>query len=622
MTALENREFNQETQPAELVAALSRAKFLLDTGLDPQSPLLMRLSNLRERLVQQRLQPAILGQFKRGKSTFVNALLGAPLLPSAVVPITAIATFIAWGAKPLARISFNDNRSVPEECGDADQICDFLFRFVAEEANPQNRLGIAKAELFYPSPILSGGTVLIDTPGVGSTLKHNTDAALRVIPECDAALFVVATDPPITEVELDYLDQLKSKLSRIFIIINKVDTLGTEDRDDLVQFLRKVLRERSLLPEQNAIFQVSARDGLSAKLKQDRCGRERSGIAEIEEHLLHYLATEKTQSLEHAIAIKTTDLLARAVSEIELRLQALKMPLQVLEAKTHTFEDTLCSIEEQRRVTGDLLAGDKHRLVEALETRVDELRKQSRSRLASVIDSSLAGPNPSVWEPTARRNISVALEGLFEAAREQLALECSTDADAVHSTYQTRIDELITAVRRTAEALFNISFREDIDWDNFALGEDPYWVTEDIAATLVPDPSRLVDRLLPMSLRRARLRARLNRNADQLIIRNAENLRWALLRGFDETFRNAIGHLEERLDDAVDATQRVIQKTLVDRCDRSFAAEPEISRLEGLLSPLAEMREALVRSGGGSLVYEGLHHAGVDPPKAPSYSNL
>jgi GTPase SAR1 family protein len=601
---LENSDdFNQETRPAGLGSSLNRAKLLLDTCLEPQSPILMQLSKLRERLAHERFQLAVLGQFKRGKSTFVNALLGAPLLPSAVVPLTAVATFIAWAARPLARISFNDQRA-PEECGtDADQIRDFLFRFVAEEVNPQNHLGVAKAELFYPAPILSGGTVLIDTPGVGSTLKHNTDAALRLIPECDAALFVVATDPPITEVELDYVDQLKSKVSRIFFIVNKVDTLAAEERESLVAFLHKVLQERALLSEENAIFQVSARDGLTAKLKQDCRGLERSGVAGIEEHLLRYLAAEKTQSLENAIAIKTADLLAQAESAIELGVQALKMPIEELEAKTYAFEDALSSIEKQRRVTADLLVGDKRRLVERLETRIEELRAKSRSRLAAVIEDNLADSNPSAWEEVTRRNISVAIEEIFEAARDQMARQCSTDADAVLSAYQARIDELIAAVRRTAAELFDISFRKDIERDSFALGEDPYWVTEEIARTLIPDPSRLIDSFLPLRLRRGRLLTRLVGKVEPLIVRNAENLRWALLRGFDETFRNAIGHLEERLDDAVDATRKVIKKALANRRDRSFATDPEINRLEVVLRSLTDIRE----TAGAGLAAGGSH---------------
>jgi len=605
MKALKNRdEFNQEARQAGLATTLNRSKVLLGSCLDPQSLLLTRLSSLRERLAHQRLQLAVLGQFKRGKSTFVNALLGASLLPAAVVPVTAIPTFIAWGVKPLARVWFGDGRT-PEEwsASDAEEIRDFLFGFVAEEANPQNHLGVAKAELFYPSPILSGGTVLIDTPGVGSTLKHNTDAALRVLPECDAALFVLATDPPITEVELDYLDQLKSKASRIFIIVNKVDTLAAEEREALVRFLHKVLHERSLLSAENAMFQVSARDGLAAKLKHDRGALEQSGITEIEEHLLRYLATEKTQSLEHAIAIKTADLLAQAATEIELRMQALKMPLAELEAKTCAFEDTLRSIEEQRRVTGDLLAGDKRRLVERLENRIQALREESRSRLAAVIDQSLGKTDPKNWQTLAQHNISVAIEEMFEHARERRANECAADADAVLSTYQQRVDELITAVRRAAAELFDVSFRQDIERDAFAIGEEPYWVTEDIVSTLIPDPGRVLDRLLPSQLRRAHLRRRLTRETEQLIVRNAENLRWAILRGFDETFRNATGHLDERLDDAITATQKVIKDALAKRRDRSFAVDPEIGRLAGVLSSLTDIREALSRDGVGGLIH-------------------
>ena len=85
----------------------------------------------------------------------------------------------------------------------ADEIRDVLFRFVAEDANPENRLGVERVELFYPADILADGTVIIDTPGVGSTLRHNTEAAWRVMPECDAAFFVVSADPPITESSLN-----------------------------------------------------------------------------------------------------------------------------------------------------------------------------------------------------------------------------------------------------------------------------------------------------------------------------------------------------------------------------------------------------------------------------------
>ena len=101
--------------------------------------------------------------------------------------------------------------------------------------------------------------------------------------------------------------------------------------------------------------------------------------------------------------------------------------------------------------------------------------------------------------------------------------------------------------------------------------------------------------MLPAKLRRARIRTRLLGNTEQLIVRNAENLRWAILRGLDETFRSAADHLEERLDDAINATKQVIEQALADRRNKSFAVDPEISRLGEALKSLSDLHGALTR---------------------------
>ena len=150
-----------------LAATLNNAVAAIAASVGRESPLVVRCASLRDRLEGDRLQLAVLGQFKRGKSTFINALLGAPVLPIAVVPLTAVPIFISWASEPLVRVRFLDGRE-PErfETAEPDAIRDFLFRFVAEEANPKNRLGVARVDLLYPAPILADGTVLIDTPGV------------------------------------------------------------------------------------------------------------------------------------------------------------------------------------------------------------------------------------------------------------------------------------------------------------------------------------------------------------------------------------------------------------------------------------------------------------------------
>ena len=182
---------------------------------------------------------------------------------------------------------------------------------MAEEANPENRLGVARVDLFYPAPILADGTVLIDTPGVGSTLRHNTETALQVIPECDAVLFVASADPPITQTELDYLRRLKSKTERIFFILNKVDYLGSDERKSVAEFLRKVLQENGLFPPDAEIFCVSARNGLIAKQnersqatrrKRHRRDRVASGPLSRDRENATARGRDQEQSRRHSVA--------------------------------------------------------------------------------------------------------------------------------------------------------------------------------------------------------------------------------------------------------------------------------------------------------------------------------
>jgi Dynamin family len=124
--------------------ALRRSRACLLQAWPDGHPASRSIISLLDRLLAARLQVAVLGQFKRGKSTFINALLGTPVLPSAVVPATAMPTFIAWSATPVIRVAYLDNRPVEEVRADtADGIRDRMRELVTEDGNPQNRKRIA-----------------------------------------------------------------------------------------------------------------------------------------------------------------------------------------------------------------------------------------------------------------------------------------------------------------------------------------------------------------------------------------------------------------------------------------------------------------------------------------------
>jgi hypothetical protein len=579
-----------------LADELNRALLILESGNAADS-FAKRLAQLRSRLLKNRLQLAILGQFKRGKSTFVNALLGAPILPTAVVPLTAVATFIEWGPEPAVRISFNDGREDESyRSGDSEAIRDYLSRFVAEEQNPQNRLKVRRAEITYPAPILKNGTTLIDTPGVGSTLEHNSKAAMDLLPECDAALFVVSVDPPITEIELAYLKDVKARGVRLFFILNKLDYLETAEQNVVIEFFRRVLSDRLMIDRTVPIFGVSARNGLAAKQHNDHGELERSGIAAIEDHLFKFLATEKFDSLRSAIRRKAVDILAEAQAETELRIHALSMPIEDLAAKAQSFETALDSIKERRLITSDLLAGDRRRLIAQLEDRIRDLRHEASAEFASVVDKALAGSDLAAGERLAQQILATAIEAHFETARERMTATFVKEVTKILAMQQQRLDDLVDSVRAAAGELFKVTFGPQRERDLFELGNDPYWVTGKIDITLLPNLGRVIDHVVPLAVRRSRLRRRMMKQADDLVVRNAENLRWAILQGIEQTLRQANGRLDERLDQAISAIKAIIEEALARRQSQSIVVGTEISRLRRLAGELVSISSEL-RSG-------------------------
>jgi GTP-binding protein EngB required for normal cell division len=575
---------------AECLGQISRP-FETVVGMD--SPLVAQLRVLLGRLRRENLQIAVLGQFKRGKSTFVNALLGAPLLPTGVVPLTSVATFIRWDKRSRIVVTFKNGRNQEFDAGSVDDIRAALFRFVAEEANPKNRLGVVRVEFSYPAAILADSMIMIDTPGVGSTYHHNTQAALQVLPECDAAFFVVSADPPITEVEIDFLKRVRAKARRLFFILNKIDYLAAEERRAATAFLRKVLEDNRLVQDDEKIFSISARAGLEAKRGDDRRALEASGVADLEDHVLRVLAAEKRRLLDESIRRKALTIIAAGSQELALRRRALEMPVEELAEKSDAFQDALRSIEEQRRLTRDLFGSDHRRLRETLDVRIDRLREDVRTTVASAIDRAMAAASPNDVERTMLHAVRAALTEEFEAARGSLVADFSAQAETSLQRWQNRVEALIGGVRRTAAQMFDVPVAETWEHERFVLAEDPYWVTENDKASLIPDLDRLLDPLLPAKLRRRRLQVRAVHRAGEAIVRNAENLRWAIVRGLDETYRKAITQFEERLDQVTDTTRNIVADALTRRHNRQSETKAEIDRLVGAAALLATLRAKL-----------------------------
>src|ERR1035441_8170340 len=174
------------------------------------------------------LYVAVIGEFKRGKTTLINALLGADLLPTGVLPVTAVPALVRFGLRPRAMLRLLDGSQVAIDIGG-------LHGYLTEQENSGNHKGVREAIIEYPAAVLESGLILVDTPGTGSVHLHNTQAAVDFLPRVDVALLVLSVDAPLSDSEGRLLGDVAQTAARIAICLNKVDRLTPNETQEAVE---------------------------------------------------------------------------------------------------------------------------------------------------------------------------------------------------------------------------------------------------------------------------------------------------------------------------------------------------------------------------------------------------
>ena len=280
----------------------------------------------------------IVGQFKRGKTTFINALLGQDLLPTSIIPLTSIITVIKYGEKLNAVAFMNDSSKKEIPIKD-------IQLYVTEKHNPKNEKGVSRVEISFPSTYLKSGVQIIDTPGVASIHEHNTKTTYQYLPQADAAIFLVSVDPPLTQAELIFLQDLKKNVSKVFFIQNKIDIVNDVDRQESLAFTKKVIEEQAGF-ENITIYPLSAKDALEGKTQNDSEKVAKSGLVDFELEIEQFLLNEKGNVLLHSSAEKIQSIINEETLLAELEEKSLRIPLQELESKLANFKVFLSDINQ------------------------------------------------------------------------------------------------------------------------------------------------------------------------------------------------------------------------------------------------------------------------------------
>ena len=310
-------------------------------------PVAEEARELAARVSEGRFYVACVGQFKRGKSTLLNALVGHEVVPTGYVPVTAVPTVIRFGDELHARVRMRDGAWRDIAMSD-------LKEYVTEELNPENKKAVEGAEVFVRSPLLSSGMCFVDTPGLGSVFTENTATTQAFIPHVDAALVVVGADPPIAGEELALVEAIGKQVQDLILVINKADRTSNLERAAAAQFTREVMEKRLHRP-MGDVFEVSAAERM-----------ENRGPLRDWEKLqasLHRLVEDSGRNMVRAACDRGLQRLSeQLLAIIREDRDALLRPIEESERRIMLMKETVSEADRSMRELNYLFMAEQHRI--------------------------------------------------------------------------------------------------------------------------------------------------------------------------------------------------------------------------------------------------------------------
>lgn len=331
----------------------------------------------------------IMGEFKRGKSTVINALLGEEIAPADVVPASATLNRITYGMKPRATVLYKDghHEEVP-----VNKIADYVTKITEDSAATAELVDQAVIE--YPCQFCQNNVEIIDTPGLNDDDRMDAISE-AIIPRLDAVVLVLSADSPFSKSEAEFVRNklMTSDVTRLIVLVNRIDVIyGEENRARILKSIRaKIVKE--ILERTEAIH------GADSKLYQDTkdklsdiklyplsaiqalIGRkenrpelvQQSGILEFEERLRKLLTQERgILEIARASGLITT-LLGEGENALNLRMSALEM---TTEEFLRNQKEAEIKIEELRCGKKEEKGRIRHKSVEIRKQMDDFVQKK------------------------------------------------------------------------------------------------------------------------------------------------------------------------------------------------------------------------------------------------------
>ena len=196
------------------------------------------------RLSSKLYRVAVIGEFKRGKSSLINALVGSSILPTDILPMTAVNTHLVYGAEKRIEIFFKD--STVQETS-VEQLMDYATKY--DEQHEKTARTVEKIVVYYPSVYCKNHIEIIDTPGMNDN-DEMTAVTLSVLGKIDAAIMVISAAMPLSESEQDLVLSMieQQGIHHVVFVITHIDKVSKKgvEQDRIIDYIRNRIADNLL----------------------------------------------------------------------------------------------------------------------------------------------------------------------------------------------------------------------------------------------------------------------------------------------------------------------------------------------------------------------------------------
>lgn len=370
--------------------------------------LAQEFAEIRSRIESSKLRILVAGQFKMGKSTLVNALLGEEVLPAYSTPCTAVITAIEYGDNKKAVLSFkspiadlpenispriaahigNKRENIPDFVVESENLGDELEQYLVipeEDADRNQKDTVAESpyslcRLSWPLEICRNDVEIIDSPGLNEATARD-ETTYRFVPQADMILHVLNANQLYGQYDKEFVASLEKRgRPPLIFLVNRFDQLNSEKEQNRVRSYAAKILTQATPYEEDGIFFVSAFKALSGKTDNNAALYAASGFPDFERMLARTVARDRGKiklagNLRDAL-VKLENQARNLIPELRKKLDR---DVTELEKKFNAQQKEFARLDEK-----------KERIEKMLESGLNNIKKMMALEIKSFFNNFAA----------------------------------------------------------------------------------------------------------------------------------------------------------------------------------------------------------------------------------------